>query len=85
MSSEKKITSTKLRAFWPKVYRPNLKKYPVVTDKFGSAERVMKAEKQWIWDSINYNDKCEVLSLDLCNKATEDRHEFILVTLVNIF
>jgi len=74
MSAEKR-TSAQAKSFWPKVYRPNLsKKHSDVVKAYGGAEKVMGAEKKWIWDALGYENQCKVLPASKCSDAVENRH-----------
>lgn len=63
------------RAFWPKVYYPNLKQFPALIHQYGSVQNVMKAEKAFIWESLHYDNKCRVLDAVNCSKEVESRHK----------
>jgi uncharacterized coiled-coil DUF342 family protein len=74
MSAEKR-TSVQAKSFWPKVYRPNLtKKHNAVVKEYGGAEKVMIAEKKWIWDAFDYESQCKILDDKKCGEAVENRH-----------
>lgn len=62
--------------FWPKVYVPNLhQKHASYAKRMGGYGKVMKAEKQYIWDALHYGDECKVLDSVSCRKNMEKRHK----------
>jgi predicted small secreted protein len=67
-------SSKNYRSFWPKIYRPNVSRYPELSKVFGGAANLMKAEKKWLWNAMKYNDKCAgIVEKIECEAAKEDR------------
>ncbi len=76
MAQRKTTTTYTHMSFWPKVYAPNIKRYPDLVKEYGSPSSVMKAEKRWLWNALDYTTKCSILETKgECKRSYETRHK----------